>query len=145
MNEIRMLQINEEEWVTGQDQVKDVLIKHFKELLRANGEVNNYWLPPNIGDSLVTKLTEAHIQILQREICEQEVRQAVFQMGGLKAPRPEGIPAIFFHKAWEVMGKEVTEEMLHFFRTGYLLKEWNQTLISSSHPKGGQSRESFSL
>lgn len=59
-----------------------------------------------------------------------EVQKAVFQMGGLKAPSPDGVPAVFFQKAWDIVGQDIVKAVLYFFRNGYLLKEWNYTLIS---------------
>ncbi|KNA04183.1 hypothetical protein SOVF_202050, partial [Spinacia oleracea] len=80
-NEIRMLQINDEEWTADNDQVKDVLIKHFKELFRANEDATSSLTPPDIDDSAIVRLSDSHIHQLQRDIDEQEIKQAIFQMG----------------------------------------------------------------
>lgn len=37
---------------------------------------------------------------------------------------------MFFQKAWDVVGPDITKAVLHFFSSGYILKEWNQTLIT---------------
>ncbi|XP_074291722.1 uncharacterized protein LOC141618512 [Silene latifolia] len=37
----------------------------------------------------------------------KEVRTAVFQLGPLKSPGPDGIPAIFFHKCWHFIKHDV--------------------------------------
>ncbi|XP_056691898.1 uncharacterized protein [Spinacia oleracea] len=100
---------------------------------------------PNEISELIPKLSDQQIRNLDNDIAEWEIKQAIFQMGGLKAPGPDGIPAVFYQKQWNIVGKEVTEAVLHFFRTGYLLREWNKTLIAlipkiSSPEKANQFR-----
>lgn len=59
-------------------------------------------------------------------------------MGGLKAPGTNGVPAVFFQNPWEVVGQDVTEAIRYFFRSRYMLHEWNHTLKFNS--KGGMSK-----
>jgi hypothetical protein len=47
---------------------------------------------------------------------ETEVKTALFQMFPLKAPGPDGYPAQFFQKHWDLCGKEVTEAVLRILR-----------------------------
>lgn len=47
---------------------------------------------------LVPKLSQQQIVDLQRLVSKKEVKGVVFQMDGLKAPGPDGIPASFFQK-----------------------------------------------
>lgn len=43
--------------------------------------------------------------------CE-EVKKALFQMFPTKAPGPDGYPAYFFQKHWDVCGEDVTKAVL---------------------------------
>lgn len=45
------------------------------------------------------------------------------QIGALKAPRPDGMSAIFYHHYWEKVQTGLTEMVIHFFRTGFMLKK----------------------
>lgn len=65
---------------------------------------------------------------LIRPITDQEIKDAAFQLGSLKAPGPNGFSGIFYHKHWEVIGTEVCVVIKSFFRNGFL-QEWNQTNI----------------
>ncbi|XP_058198418.1 uncharacterized protein LOC131313940 [Rhododendron vialii] len=47
-----------------------------------------------------------------------------------KAPGPDGYNVAFFHKAWPVIGHEVTSAVKLFFRSGQLLKKANATLVA---------------
>ena len=38
---------------------------------------------------------------LTKEVGEEEVTRAVFQLGVYKSPRPDGFSGVFFQKYWE--------------------------------------------
>ncbi|XP_074288232.1 uncharacterized protein LOC141613398 [Silene latifolia] len=67
---------------------------------------------------------------LSRPFTAQEVRTAVFQMGALKSPGPDGIPAIFYQKCWFNIKQDVTMAVLSVLNSGMVLKELNRTFIT---------------
>ncbi|XP_074278014.1 uncharacterized protein LOC141601619 [Silene latifolia] len=60
----------------------------------------------------------------------QEVRIAMFDISGNKAPGPDGYNSQFFKDAWEVVGPEVGEAVRSVFESGALLKQCNNTIIT---------------
>ena len=34
----------------------------------------------------------------------KEFKKALFTLGGIKAPRLDGFPTLFFHKIWDIIG-----------------------------------------
>lgn len=58
-----------------------------------------------------------------------EIRTAMFQISSFKSPDPDGFIAEFFQKHWDIVGDLVTLGVRRFFEIGFLLKEWNQTLL----------------
>lgn len=76
--------------------------------------------------------------ILCAEYSEEEVRKALFSIGDLKAPGPDGMPAIFFKKFWATVGYQVTTEVLNVLRGGNIPEGWNDTtavlIPKVSHP-----------
>ncbi|XP_074287677.1 uncharacterized protein LOC141612827 [Silene latifolia] len=68
--------------------------------------------------------------VLSRPFTAQEVRTTVFQMGALKSPGPDGIPAIFYQKCWYFIKKDVTTAVLSVLNSGMVLKEHNRTFIT---------------
>jgi hypothetical protein len=58
-----------------------------------------------------------------------EVKQALFQMFPLKAPGPDGYPAQFFQKHWDLCGEEVTKAVLRILRGDDNPEGINKTFI----------------
>jgi len=64
------------------------------------------------------------------EITREEARKTIFSMNPNKASGPDEFSTEFFHKAWSVVGEDVTKTVLEFFLSGQLLKETNATIIT---------------
>lgn len=70
----------------------------------------------------------------QRDLLDQpytakEVKEALWSIDGDKAPAPDGYERKFYKDAWDIIGSDVTEGVLEFFKTGQLLKGINNTVI----------------
>jgi hypothetical protein len=59
----------------------------------------------------------------------QEISNALFQIGPLKAPRPDGYPARFYQRNWNVLKHEIIQGVLKFFETGHMPEGVNETSI----------------
>lgn len=66
---------------------------------------------------------------LKREVTQEEVKQIVYMMNDDKSPGPDGFLVGFFKHNWDIMGVDMSEAILEFFKKGSLLKEWNTTFI----------------
>ena len=53
---------------------------------------------------------------LFKEFSDEQISDALFQIGPLKAPRPDGFPARFFQRNWGVVREEVIGGGAHFFQ-----------------------------
>ena len=67
-------------------------------------------------DTVLTKVTGAMNNMLLKPIGSEEVKNALFQMFPTKAPGPDGFPAHFFRRHWDLCGEEVTAVVLHVLR-----------------------------
>ena len=63
------------------------------------------------------------------EFTTEEVKVALFQMGPTKAPRPNGMNALFYQKFWHIVGDDVVSTVLDFLKNGNMLPEINHTNI----------------
>ena len=53
----------------------------------------------------------------------------LFQMQNLKAPGPDGFPALFYKQLWLTVGDDLVKAVTSFFTMGSMPKEVNSSLI----------------
>lgn len=66
---------------------------------------------------------------LTKTVTPEEVGDALFQIGPLKAPSPDGFPARFFQRNWDVVKEDVTKAVIKFFEDGAMPEGVNDTVI----------------
>ena len=72
-------------------------MKYFKGFFKINGRRG--W--GNIMENVLVLVSEDMDEELTKEVGEEEVTRAVFQLGVYKSPRPDGFSGVFFQKYWE--------------------------------------------
>ncbi|XP_038974801.1 uncharacterized protein LOC120106025 [Phoenix dactylifera] len=75
-------------------------------------------------------VTEVENSDLIRPVSEREIREAVWSLGGDKAPGPDGFPPVFFQRYWMIVGRDVTAAIQQFFSTAVIAAEWQRTFIA---------------
>lgn len=70
---------------------------------------------------------------MSRPFLDDEIRGAMFDIANYKSPGPYGLIVEFFKYHWELVGVYIMAGVHHFFRTGYILKEWNNTFLVLLH------------
>jgi len=63
-------------------------------------------------DTVPCKVTPAMNELLNSPYSQDEVKVALFQMFPTKAPGPDGFPAHFFQRQWEVCRDDITRVVL---------------------------------
>jgi hypothetical protein len=66
---------------------------------------------------------------LCKEFSDEEIGDALFQIGPLKAPRPDGMPRLFFQRNWAIVKEEVVAAVKKFFQEGVMPEGVNDTVI----------------
>lgn len=141
-NHIVCLKNEEGQYVAGSHDIRALFVKHFCRLF--SGVSEDSGSPPvgsgasglsnplgfDLLSSLDVRISDQDRESLDKPFVEKEVEEAVFQMGGLKAPGPDGFIAAFYQKNWNVVGREVSKVVLSFLHSGVMLKEINQTYIT---------------
>jgi hypothetical protein len=59
----------------------------------------------------------------------EEVHMAIMGMKGLAAPGSDGLPGLFYHNYWDIIGKDVTEAILQVLNNGDNPSQYNSTNI----------------
>ena len=80
-------------------------------------------------NAVQSKVTDDMREVLSSVFTTEEVKVALFQMGPTKAPRLNGMNAIFYQNFWHVVGDNVVLVVLDFLNNGNMLSEINHTNI----------------
>jgi hypothetical protein len=58
------------------------------------------------------KINQNMKEDLNTDFTAEEVYNAIKEMKSMAAPGPDGLPALFYHTYWDIVGKDVTKEAL---------------------------------
>ncbi|PNX64854.1 hypothetical protein L195_g054234, partial [Trifolium pratense] len=99
VNNIKKIKDEDGVWWRGEEQVEKVFINYFEELFSSSN-------PSNIEETCEVvkgKLSDNHKTWCEKEYTKEEVKEAIHQMHPIKAPGPDGLPALFFQKYWHIV------------------------------------------
>src|ERR1044072_3110055 len=66
---------------------------------------------------------------VHQDLIHAEVKDAVFEMGPLKAPGPDGLQALFFQYQWHIIGNSVIQFVQQCFNDPQQVTQVNETLL----------------
>jgi hypothetical protein len=66
---------------------------------------------------------------LCKDFTEEEIGNALFQIGHLKTAGPDGFPSRFFQRNWETMKVHMIRGVKNVFSPGVMLAKVNETTI----------------
>lgn len=124
-NTIKRLKREDNTWVEGEEPLKEHIANYFFNIFSSMAGKDN----EEILHVVQPRVTKEMNDILCAEYTEEEVKRALDNIGDLKAPGPDGMPAIFFKRFWQIVGNQVTKEVLQILRGGEMPEGWNDTLI----------------
>jgi hypothetical protein len=111
--------------VEGEEEIGNFITNHYKSLFMSSAGPSNDDLLQHVNNSV----TEGMNDMLIREFTGAEVKEALESIGDLKAPGPDGMPAVFYKKFWHMVGPKVQEEVLAVLNGGNMPMGWNETTI----------------
>ncbi|XP_058775306.1 uncharacterized protein LOC131649564 [Vicia villosa] len=99
----------------------------------------------NLVDSTIPSLVdEATNRIITTIPSLEEISAAVFNLNGDDASGPDGFGAVFFQKYWDIVKHDVSNAVIQFFTTGWILPGFNtNAIILIPKIKGADSLELF--
>ncbi|XP_056847457.1 uncharacterized protein LOC108816806 [Raphanus sativus] len=122
----------------GQKEISNVATTYFHKLYRSSP--TDQCLYDSIFQGFGKRVTDAMNQDLVRQVTEDEVRDAIFDMGPNRAPGPDGFSAAFYQRFWEDIKEELMQEVSSFFDGDGLDTAHNHTnlcLIPKVYPPTG--------
>lgn len=102
------------------------IVQHYFENLFTSevGEPN-----PGVLSDVQQNVTPSMNDGLTAQFTYEEVKKALFQIGDLKAPGPDGMHAVFYKRFWELLGDDLVEEVLKAVSLAKIPEGWNDTTI----------------
>lgn len=124
-NKIKKLKREDGTWCEEKREMHARATDFFQRLYTADPEVEGSELLQLVPN----KISEEMNSDLCKPFSEQEIADALFQMGPLKAPGPNGFPARFFQRHWTVVKNDIVIAVQKFFMDGVLPEGMNDTSI----------------
>ncbi|XP_021803305.1 uncharacterized protein LOC110747435, partial [Prunus avium] len=104
-NRIEKLQNDSGEWVENSNGLKELAVNYFLDLFSLpQRDYNSSPIPNLFPQIMATDLTS-----LIANVSISEVKNSLFNIGGLKTPGVDGFPACFYQNQWNLCGIEIYE------------------------------------
>lgn len=95
-NRIQRIKDSSGNWVEGKEETFKVILSHYEEVYKIDGPAD---MRPCL-DSIPKLVSPSMNACLNTPYSEEEIKQAAFSLGALKAPGPDGFNGLFFQKNW---------------------------------------------
>jgi hypothetical protein len=110
---------------TVPSEMERMSVSFFKSLYTRDPSVNG-----EVISNLTSELIDDDMNVkLCMEFTDVEISDALFQIGPLKAPGPDGFPARFYQKNWDILKGDVIKAVRQFFISGVMPSGVNDTSI----------------
>ncbi|BFG41163.1 hypothetical protein CerSpe_274360 [Prunus speciosa] len=103
-----------------------IIVNYFQGLFGDSVLVDDYRLLPH----LFPRLADTNVEGLSCEVTDDEVKNSLFAIGGLKTPGSDGFPALFYQKYWGMCSADIITLVKDCFLTASLPENINETLIA---------------
>lgn len=134
-NHIFMLRGDDGSWVEDQHAIAQIIVSHFETLYTPVGSVAGARQTHEENIDLVLRelhlprLSEGETHSLLAPFSDTEIKSALFDIANDKSPGLDGFPAELFKVHWPVLGTSITKAIHRFLSSGFLLKDWNRSLL----------------
>ncbi|KAL4332119.1 hypothetical protein GQ457_07G022500 [Hibiscus cannabinus] len=124
-NSICKLKTRDGRWIEDESEIALCMEDHYKKLFAKDPSLNFSFISECIPMSIFEEMNRG----LSKDVSIEEIKEAVFNMGALKAPGPDGYPGIFYQSFWDIIQEDVVNLVFEFFRNGSMPKDINKTNI----------------
>jgi hypothetical protein len=124
-NKIKHIRCEDGQFTKDKKEMSKMTKAFFEQLYMADPNV----CPLELLQMVEPKVTESMNEDLCKEYSDEEIGDALFQIGPIKAPGPDGFSARFFQRNWDVLKQDVTRGVRQFFESGRMVEDVNNTTI----------------
>ncbi|VVA36392.1 PREDICTED: reverse mRNAase [Prunus dulcis] len=125
-NKIERLKYNKGVLVEEAENIKAFAVEFFMELFNQPSSDGFVDVIPN----LFPRLETVELSALNKVVDMAEVKDSLFSIGGLKAPRMDGFPACFYQNQWGQYAFDIFGIVVQVFTDCHVLNKLNSTLIT---------------
>lgn len=111
---------------TNDEDISSIVMDYFQDIF-SSCQPNVDLLPE---ECIQCKISAGNKACLEKPYVAEEVLEALKQFESLKSPGPDGLPALFYKKFWDVIGKEVSDTVLEVLNGGPFPSGMNHTFIT---------------
>jgi hypothetical protein len=112
-------------WTMDAHEMEELTLDYFKKLYTSEDDID-----PRIITDLLQPCVDADAnERLCAPFTEKEISDALFKIGPLKAPGPDGFPAHFIQRNWGLLKEDVVRAVQRFFTDGAMPDDVNDTSI----------------
>ncbi|KAF7826831.1 ribonuclease H [Senna tora] len=137
-NKITMLKNRNGDWTETKEEVKSIIVDFYKELFKEDQPIRDVeaftpcW--PHADQSTWDRLSSPFL--------EEEVKSAVFSIGGTKAPGSDGFPASFYHQNWSTTSGSILN-LVNSIRRSQTIGRYHGAKITHGRQKRSNFRHIF--
>jgi hypothetical protein len=124
-NRILKLRREDGSWADDPEEIGARTTSFFHQLYTREEDVD----PSEIIELFTGHVTAEMNDTLCAPFSEKEISDALFQIGPLKAPGPDGFPARFLQRNWGLLKDDIVKAVQEFFSSGVLPEDVNETAI----------------
>ncbi|GJX76532.1 RNA-directed DNA polymerase, eukaryota [Tanacetum coccineum] len=121
-------------WIEEPGEVKKEFYDHFSNRFASTGGPR-----PCSGELFFNRLSPDQRDYLESDFSNEEIKRAVWDCGGDRAPGPDGFTFTFFKTFWDTIQPDVVRFVREFFQSGYFPKGCNSSFIALI-PKVGDAK-----
>ncbi|XP_058009719.1 uncharacterized protein LOC131183256 [Hevea brasiliensis] len=124
-NRINMLKDDSDQWCEDQQSLKNLAVQFFSNLYFEDRVV----FPSCPFSNKFPLLDPDEVEMLGKNVGDDEIRTALFQMDPMKAQGLDGYNVFLFQKNWHVIGRDVCSFVKSIFCGSISVESINQALI----------------
>ncbi|GKA22377.1 hypothetical protein Tco_0708339 [Tanacetum coccineum] len=117
--------LSDEVWIDDPVAVKNIFLVHFKD--RFNTPLHSRC---QLDMDFLNTLSTEQLEDLERNISNEEIKQAVWDCGLDKSPGPDGFTFGFYRRFWNIVHMDVVEAVKCFFQNGTFPRGGNSSFIA---------------
>ncbi|GJV63547.1 RNA-directed DNA polymerase, eukaryota [Tanacetum coccineum] len=113
------------EWIEDPGPVKSVFLAHFKNRFQPSPGT-----APILDTDFLNPISQSQRDFLERPFSREDIKQAVWECGGDRAPGPDGFTFKFYTFFWDLIQDDVVRFVHEFFRSNIFPKGCNSSFIA---------------